>query len=366
MRTRFWRSLWDASPASRRFAHPSASQPRHVGTGDRVPRVSIIVPVYNSARELRECLSALAASAGELTELIVVDDASPDDSVAVAEEMGATVYRLAKNSGPSAARNHGARHARGDLLFFVDADLVVMPGAVERVIALFDGDPTLSAVFGSYDSRPRVKGIVSEYRNLLHHYVHQRGNAEASTFWGACGAIRRRVFLEIGGFDEKDFPRCIEDIELGYRLRRAGHRIRLDKDLQGTHLKRWTLPSLIRTDVRCRACPWTRLILERGAPDDLNLKSGQRASVALVALAVLGLLLAPFHLAFLGASAVAILIVIVLNRDLYSLFLRYGGLRFAAASVALHMLYYLYGGLTYVYVWCQFHLTKLAVRAGLL
>jgi len=329
-------------------------------------RVSIIVPVYNSAVELRECLSALT-SAGPDSEIIVVDDASTDESAAVAAAMGATVHRLPRNSGPSAARNQGARHARGDILFFVDADLVVMPGAVARVLALFDADPGLSAVFGSYDSRPRVKGIVSEYRNLLHHYVHQKGNAEASTFWGACGAIRRRVFDELGGFDEKHFPRCIEDIELGYRLRRAGHRIRLDKGLQGTHLKRWTLPSLIRTDVRCRACPWTKLILERGtAPDDLNLKIGQRASVLLVALGLLGLVLAPFRIELLAASAAFFLIVIFVNRDLYGLFLRYGGIRFAAAAVALHLLYYLYGGLTYLYVWCQFHLNRLAVRAGLL
>jgi glycosyltransferase involved in cell wall biosynthesis len=366
MRTRFWRSLWDSPPASRRFAFPSTSRPQSVGTGDNSTRVSIIVPVYNSARELRECLSALASRSTD-SEVIVVDDASTDESASIAAGMGATVYRLPKNSGPSAARNHGARHARGDILFFVDADLVVMPGAVERVLALFDGDPSLSAVFGSYDSRPRVKGIVSEYRNLLHHYVHQNGNAEASTFWGACGAIRRRVFQDLGGFDEKHFPRCIEDIELGYRLRRAGHRIRLDKGLQGTHLKRWTLPSLIRTDVRCRACPWTRLILERGtAPDDLNLKAGQRASVLLVALGLLGLLLAPFRVEFLGVSVAAVLAIVILNRDLYRLFMRYGGVRFAVASVGLHILYYLYGGLTYVYVWCQFHLTRMVVRAGLL
>ena len=137
---------------------------------------------------------------------------------------------------------------------------------------------------------------MSQYRNLLHHYVHQRGQIEASTFWGACGAIRRSVFEEVGGFDEERYPRCIEDIELGYRLRRAGHRIVLDKNLQGTHLKKWTLWSVIRTDVCCRAMPWTRLILEtRSAPDDLNLRDGQRVSVGLVGLACLALLLAPFY-----------------------------------------------------------------------
>ena len=128
-----------------------------VETSNGPPRVSIIVPVYNNARELRECLSALRQS-NAASEIIVVDDASTDESASVAAEMGATVHRLARNAGPSAARNHGVRHARADILFFVDADLVVMPGAVDRVLALFDADPTLSAVFGLERQPPAREG----------------------------------------------------------------------------------------------------------------------------------------------------------------------------------------------------------------
>ncbi|MGH7314733.1 MAG: glycosyltransferase family 2 protein, partial [Candidatus Rokuibacteriota bacterium] len=73
-------------------------------------RLSIIVPVYNGARELRESLTALAAAApGE--EILAVDDASTDTSAAVATALGARVLRLARNSGPAAARNHGAAQA---------------------------------------------------------------------------------------------------------------------------------------------------------------------------------------------------------------------------------------------------------------
>jgi glycosyltransferase involved in cell wall biosynthesis len=314
-------------------------------------RVSIIVPVYNNPRDLQECLSALVASAGSDSEIIVVDDGSTDQTQSVATLMGVNVLRLTKNAGPSSARNYGAHHARGDILFFVDADLVVTPGAVSRVRKAFDDDPSVAAVFGSYDTGPRAKGVVSQYRNLLHHYVHQTGNPEASTFWAGCGAVRRAVFEQVGGFDEKHFPRCIEDIELGYRLRDAGHRIVLDKGLQGTHLKRWTLRSVIRTDVRCRAVPWTRLILERKRPADLNLKAGQRASVALVGLACLFTLLAPFRVEMLAFAAAALVGVIAVNRNLYMFFCRQRGFLFATAAVPLHLLYYLYGGLTYLYVW---------------
>jgi GT2 family glycosyltransferase len=320
-------------------------------------RISIIVPVYNNSRDLRECLSVLIASSRPDAEIIVVDDASTDDTPTVAAQMGVRVLRLAQNMGPSAARNYGARHAQGDILMFVDADVVVAPGAVSRIVKVLEDRPELAAVFGSYDAQPRAKGVISQYRNLLHHFVHQHGNSEASTFWAGCGAIRRSVFQELGGFDEKRFPRCIEDIELGYRLRRAGHRIFLDKALQGTHLKRWTLRSVIRTDICCRAVPWARLILEsKNAPVDLNLKGGQRLSVALVGLASLCLLLAVFRPGLLVLCAVALLGVIILNRQLLAFFYRQRGMFFTTLCIPLHLLYYLYSGLGYLYVWVSFQL----------
>jgi GT2 family glycosyltransferase len=321
-------------------------------------RLSIIVPVYNNPQDLRECLAALKASAGPESEIIVVDDASTDDTPAVAAQMGVCVLRLAHNSGPAAARNHGAHQAQGDILFFVDADVVVAPEAVRRVIELFAERSEIAAVFGSYDARPQAPGLVSRYRNLLHHFVHQHGNPEASTFWAGCGAIRRAVFLELGGFDAKRFPRpSIEDIELGYRLRQAGHRILLDKVLQVTHLKRWTLWSVIRTDIICRAVPWSRLILEsKQTPDDLNLKSGQRLSVALVGLAGLCLLLSVLRLELLGLCALTLLGVMILNRQLFAFFFRQHGLFFATICILLHLLHYFYSGLSYLCVWIGFRL----------
>jgi len=179
-------------------------------------KISVIVPVYNNPRDLQDCLSALLRSSGGDCEIIVVDDASTDGTSSVAERMGVMVLRLTQNSGPAAARNFGAIHARGEVLFFVDADVVVAPGTLERVLKVMENDSELAAVFGSYDAQPRAAGVISQYRNLLHHFVHQTGNSEASTFWAGCGAIRRAVFEKIGGFDQKQFRRpSIEDIELG-------------------------------------------------------------------------------------------------------------------------------------------------------
>jgi GT2 family glycosyltransferase len=267
--------------------------------------------------------------------------------------MGVRLLRLAQNWGASRARNHGARHARGDILFFVDADVVVAAGAVVRVAQTFAEHPDLAAVFGSYDAEPRAAGVVSQFRNLLHHYTHQNASPEAFTFWSGCGAIRRAVFEALGGFSEaRTVARSIQDIELGYRLRRAGHRIRLDKGLQCTHLKRWTLGSMIRTDVALRAVPWARLILEhKTAPADLNLRGEQRLSLALVGIAGASLLLTLARREWLLLAAAALVGVAVLNRHLYAFFYRQRGLRFAMASFPLHLVYFLCGGLGFLYVW---------------
>jgi glycosyltransferase involved in cell wall biosynthesis len=321
-------------------------------------RLSVIIPVYNDANGLSECLSALKASASPSTEIIVVDDASTDETPWVAKGLGVRVLRLLKNSGPAAARNYGGCHASGDILFFVDADVVVASDAIGRVGRFFEDHLDVAAVFGSYDAAPRATGIVSRYRNLLHHFVHQNSDPEASTFWAGCGAIRRNVFEVTGGFDSQRYPKpSIEDIELGYRLRRGGYRICLDKGLQGTHLKRWTLRSVILTDIRSRAVPWARLILERkNSPNDLNLKRAQRLSGSLVLLACPLVAAGLFRVEILALAVWAILTVAILNRDLYAFFFKKHGLMFSGASILLHLLYFLYSGLSYMLVWAVFHL----------
>lgn len=316
-------------------------------------RITVIIPVYNNTRDLPECLSAVRASAKNLdAEIIVVDDASTDETPTVAAAMGVRVLKLSRNSGPGAARNVGAQNARGEILFFVDADVAVAPSALDRAVRTLDTRPKYAAVFGSYDARPRGRGLVSQYRNLLHHFVHQQGNPEASTFWAGCGAIRREIFLAVGGFDAERYPRpSIEDIDLGLRLRQAGHRILLDREIQGTHLKQWKLRSVIRTDITCRAVPWSRLILvSREVPNDLNLKRSQRVSVALVLLATGLLPLALWRVGLLVIPLLALVTVVALNRTLFAFLWRERGLGFAIGCVPLHLLYFICSGLSYLFV----------------
>jgi glycosyltransferase involved in cell wall biosynthesis len=308
--------------------------------------ISIVVPVYNGGERFRLCMAALAGLSPCPLEIIVVANGDTDGSGDLAMSYGARVIRVPTPSGPALARNLGAQAARGSILFFVDADVVAPRDAVARVADLFAQDLTLDAVIGSYDDTPGDPGFLSQFRNLLHHYVHQQGQEEASTFWGACGAIRYEVFAAQGGFSDRYRKPSIEDIELGYRLKESGARIRLCKTLQVTHLKRWTALSILRTDLFHRAIPWTLLIHRcRRIANDLNLRLCERISVATAMVLALALAAgAWWHPLFLVAPAAGLLLV-GLNARFYAFCFRKRGFWFMCKSLPWHWLYFLYSGI---------------------
>lgn len=313
------------------------------------PFISVIVPVHNGGTKLQCCLSALASPTSSSVEIIIVDDASTDGAVGAVTERGVRLLRLAQRSGPAAARNYGAREAVGEILLFVDADVVVRPDTIERVARAFRRDPGLAALFGSYDDDPAEKNFLSQYKNLFHHFVHQQSSGEAATFWAGCGAIRREIFDRMGGFDQSKYQRpAIEDLELGYRMAIAGYKILLDKGLQVKHLKRWGFRSLLRSDIFGRAAPWSELILESGRMiNHLNLKVTERICAALTGLSAAVLLLTPFRPAALSGVLFLWVLVVALNHQLYGFFFRHRGLGFTARVFPMHLLYYFYSGVTF-------------------
>jgi GT2 family glycosyltransferase len=310
-----------------------------------LPLVSVIIPARNAAETLPRCLQALQETTYPHWECIVVDDGSSDDSAAIAADYGARVMTVeGAPGGPAAARNAGARAARGDVLFFVDADVAVQPQTVTRAAAHLQHDPQLAACFGSYDDAPAAPNFLSQYKNLFHHYVHQTARPEASTFWAGCGAVRRAAFFAAGGFDVRYRRPSVEDIELGYRLCARGYGILLDRELQVKHLKRWTAPGLLCSDVLRRARPWSRLIVRRsGLIDDLNLSQGQRLSALAAWTALAGSVLTPLAPPALLLPVAALLLLVLLNNGFYRFLLAHRGPRFTLCALPWQWLYYLYG-----------------------
>lgn len=237
----------------------------------------------------------------------------------------------------------------GDVLLFVDADVAVEPDLVARVSRHLHMHPEVAAVIGSYDNDPAEPNFLSQYKNLLNHYVHQRARTDGYTFWGACGAIRRTVFLRLGGFDESYRTPSIEDIELGYRLRAAGERINVVKDIQVKHLKHWGTATLLRSDILARALPWSELILRTGRlDDDLNIDRSGRAKVALAGILAVSLAAGTRRRSTRATAVVAAATLLGLDAALVRFFARQRGWRFAAATVPWQWLSYLYSGGAFV------------------
>jgi GT2 family glycosyltransferase len=280
--------------------------------------LTAVVPATNEPLTLEACLQAIRAA----------DDA-PEEVIVVREPLLA---------GPAAARNTGTLAAAGDVIVFVDADVVVHGDAFRRIRAAFEVDAELAALFGSYDDEPAADGVVSSFRNLLHYHVHQISGGPATTFWGGLGAIRADVFRAAGGFDANRYPLpSIEDIELGMRVARSGARIVLDPKLQGQHLKAWTFAQMVETDLLRRGIPWLRLLLERGENSrTLNLGVRHRISTVSALLLVVGLASRRPRIFAAGATS-----FVLLNRSFYALLLRKRGAREALAGVGLHAIHHL-------------------------
>jgi uncharacterized membrane protein YphA (DoxX/SURF4 family) len=327
--------------------------PESAAIPDGFPEFSVVVPAYNCAMVLARSLSALRASevSSRRWELIVVDDGSSDLTASVAATFADVVLRLEPGRrGPAFARNRGVERAHGEYVVFVDSDVRVHPDALERMLLELDSSDGPAAVFGAYDTRPPEPGLVSQYRNLLHHYVHWINAGPAETFWAGLGAVRRDVFLKIGMFDEQRFTRPqIEDIELGYRMAAQRYRIVLRPEIQGTHLKHWTLGKMVATDFRDRAVPWTQLLLERRTPvraGTLNVKRSEKVLTLLtavgLALVVVGLVTRQWSYGLLGVAC--LVAVAAANSRLLSWFAGERGGAFAVAVIPLRLLFYAVSG----------------------
>ena len=314
------------------------------------PLISIITPVYNGGYPFVCCLLAMTRSQFTDWELIVVDDGSTDESAAIAHKFGAKVIQTSGREGPGAARNQGAKVATGKYLCFIDADCEVCDDAIALLAQKLQSHPEIDALFGSYDDAPKATNFVAQYKNLMHHYVHQQGSEDASTFWSGFGVVKRELFLNLGGFDIERYPRpSIEDIELGYRLKQAGAKIHLAKELQVKHHKAWQLVGLIKTDVLDRGIPWTQLLLDNKSymVNDLNLQTSSRVSVVATYGLVCCLLASVFNPAAIILGAILAVLLLYLNWDVYRLFYHKRGLLFALKVIPLHWLYYFYGGLSF-------------------
>jgi hypothetical protein len=313
--------------------------------------LTVVMPTTGWSGTFEPCarrVLELIGAARIPTEFVVALDGPAGEAPDWLHRPDVTIVSTGVRSGPAVARNLAVQSARGPVILFVDADVLLAEGTIERAVRRLEGDPGLTGVFGCYDDTPSDPGVVSRFKNLLHHHTHAAHAGPVGSFWAGCGAIRRDAFLELGGFLGAYGCPSVEDIELGMRATAAGHRIEIDPAIHGKHLKRWTLKSMVVTDIIHRAVPWSKLLLATGqVPATLNIDWQGRASGVCATLGLIALAVVPLLPGVLAVAAVLIAVPIALNAHFFRLCARQGGIAFACACVALHLLYLVYSTVTF-------------------
>jgi len=324
-----------------------------MSSNKRKHTISIIMPVYNGLGYIEKSLPPLLQmlERGEVEDIVIVDDSSTDKTVEYVQSLGLKIIPSGGRLGPGAARNMAARIVNTDVIWFIDADVIVHDDAVKYILEAFDEDGVV-AIFGSYDENPPAQNFLSQYKNLVHHFYHHRGRKEASTFWSGCGAIKRNEFLQQDGFDIETYKRpSIEDIELGYRLINAGGKILLIPEMLSTHMKEWRIVNLLHTEIFCRAIPWSRLILNStGIVNDLNVGAAERVRAVIGCFFFIVIFLSVVRILPWWIIIAYLVFAILTNFELFRLFYSRKGLIFSIAAMLYHQFYYLYS--TSAFAWC--------------
>lgn len=184
--------------------------------------ISIVIPTYNSSHFMKNLLDSIFKQAVEDMEVIIVDDCSTDDTLEIVKQYPVRVINMDTNAGPAKARNRGAKEARGDIVFFLDSDVIVLEGTIKEVEDYFENNPDTKCIIGICDTEPLNKGFVPTYMAMFE-YIHLIGQQydKVSVFAPRCGAIKKQFFLDIGGYDEHYKGADVEDFELARRINKT-------------------------------------------------------------------------------------------------------------------------------------------------
>lgn len=303
-----------------------------------IPKVSVIIPVYGQEKSIRDCIESVLNTNYPNLETIVVSDNSPDRSAEIATELGVKTIVLPEQKGAAYCRNIGAEYAQGEILIFIDSDVVIQADVIDRIVEHL-GAEEYSAVFGMYTSHVPHKDVYSRFKNLQHHFVHLSNTGEICSFWTGCGGVKKAAFKEINGFDET--INYMEDINLGFRLHKAGGKILLTSAIRCTHLKKYTFRSLLRSDILGRAKPWSKLFFNKKASmNNLNTKVKEKVTLVFFGLAVLFLLASTLSNVFLPIVFALLAGIVLLQRTFILYTNKIYGWRFGMTSILLLFMYY--------------------------
>ncbi|HTZ11997.1 MAG TPA: glycosyltransferase family 2 protein [Candidatus Margulisiibacteriota bacterium] len=221
-----------------------------------MPYISVIVPAYNSASTIKECLDAVRRSDFRDYELIVIDGASQDSTVAVSKKYANLVIELSANAGRSHARRIGFESSKGRIIVNIDSDVLIKTDTLSKIAAYLSRHPEIDAVTGLLSKEHPNPDFFSQYKNLYMHYIFKKLPERANFLYGSIYALKREA-LETHDADIE----IADDTALGQRLISYGKQIAFLNDLEVVHLKKYTFITFIRNDFRI-PFDWAKIFLK--------------------------------------------------------------------------------------------------------
>ena len=304
--------------------------------------VSVIIPIRNGATTIGKCLEAALASHHANFEVIVVDDSSEDNSIAVITQYPCKLVRLSQHAGAARARNLGVQHARGSILFFTDADCLLQDDTLALAVSTLAAEGPGAIVGGTYTVAPYDRRFCSRFQSVFIHYSETRNAPQADYLATHALAVDAATFQNNRGFAEGAMP-ILEDVEFSHRLRRAGCRLVMNPAIQVQHIFDYSLFRSLR-NAFIKSMYWTgyaignRGLLADSGTASVGLKVNVSASV------FSGLLLPGYFLTgttqFLALLCVALAFNLFVNRKLLLAFHRAEGLGFAVMAALYYLLLY--------------------------
>ena len=212
-------------------------------------KFSIIIPVYNSQDSLAECLKSVFNSNYNGYEVIVVDDCSTDSSVEIAKKLGCKVIKHKKNGGAAKSRNTGAKSAKGSILIFLDSDVIIRKSTLKMFDESFRANQNAAAIQSIYSKYTRYQIFTNVYKMLYLRYGFEKIKEKSiPTIASYCVAIKRNIFEELKGYNDKIPSATTEDDEFGHRITNNNYKIILNKNIECDHIVKMGFIKTLKRD----------------------------------------------------------------------------------------------------------------------
>ena len=290
-------------------------------------KISIIIPVYNSSFTLKECLNSIFSSTFKDYEVIVVSGNSTDDSIKIAKQFQIKIIELPENKGPAFARNKGSQVAQGDIILFLDSDVIINKNSLSLIVDKFSL-AEVNAIQGIYSHEPNYKYLATQfYQSYLCYYVWPENKKYATTLVTGCFAIRKEIFNKFGGFDVNIENASCEDEKFGYSLIEKGYKVLILRDLQVVHRVNYNVINFIK---RRLIQEFDRIKFYLREKTYTNKIKQTNYSRVIIGIPVLGLILLTVLSAFFYSNSIIWYSFVILNLIYVSLHL--GFLKFVTSN----------------------------------